>query len=146
LGGRILAVDPGSRRVGLALSDEMAVIPQPLGSLRAEPTETLAQRLAERAAAAGAREVVVGLPRRLDGSAGPEAVAARELAARLRQCSGLPVHLLDERLTTAQAERQLIAQGVSRDRRKQVVDGAAAALLLEAFLVRRTRAARRGER
>jgi putative Holliday junction resolvase len=134
---RILAVDPGSKRVGLAVSDPTATIAQALTTIPAEPVETLASRLAEIANAQDARRIVVGLPLRLDGRRGPEAVAAKELADRLRQTSGLPVELVDERLTTAAAERSLIAAGVRREKRRLRIDGVAATLLLQGHLDRK---------
>ena len=85
----------------------------------------------------GAERIVVGLPRRLDGTRGPEAVAAQELAAHLRKASGLPVEMVDERLTTVAAERALIADGVRREKRRLTVDRVAAALMLQAHLDRR---------
>ncbi len=136
---RILAVDPGSKRVGLAVSDPTSTIAQALTTIPAEPAATLASRLAEIAKAQDARRIVVGLPLRLDGRRGPEAVAAKELADRLRQASGLPVELVDERLTTAAAERSLIAGGVRREKRRLSVDRVAATLLLQGHLDRKNR-------
>lgn len=133
----MLAVDLGSKRVGLARSDESATIAEPHGVIAAEPAETLPARLAAAAHEAGAEEIVVGLPRRLDGSSGPEAVAARRLADALRTASGLRVELLDERLSTVQAERALLAADARRSRRRQVVDSVAAALILQSYLERR---------
>ncbi|HSS60031.1 MAG TPA: Holliday junction resolvase RuvX [Candidatus Limnocylindrales bacterium] len=131
---RVLAVDPGSKRVGLALSDPTGTIAQPLGTVEAEPPDTLPARLAEVAKENDARRIVVGLPRRLDGSYGPEAKAARQLADGIRKASGLPVELVDERLTTAAAERSMIAQGVRRAKRRATIDSVAAALLLQSHL------------
>jgi putative Holliday junction resolvase len=131
---RTLAVDPGSKRIGLALSDPTGTIAQALATIPAEPADTLASRLAEIARSQDARRIVVGLPLRLDGTHGPEAVAARQLAHGLRQASGLPVELVDERLTTAAAERSLIAGGVRRAKRRQTIDGVAATLLLQGHL------------
>ena len=135
--GRVLAVDPGSRRVGLALSDEGRRLASPLRTLDAEPRETLAERLAGVAREVGAVEVVVGLPSNLDGSAGAAAQGARALAAELKKATRLPVALQDERLSTVAAERHLVGQGVRRDRRKGLVDQLAAALVLETYLARR---------
>ena len=134
---RVLAVDLGSKRVGLARSDETATIAEPHGVISATPAETLPARLAAAAREIEAGEIVVGLPRRLDGSSGPEAAAARQVAEALRAASGLRVELLDERLSTAQAERALIAGDASRSRRRQVVDSVAAALILQTYLERR---------
>ena len=134
---RILAVDPGSKRVGLAVSDPTGTIAQALSTVSAEPRETLATRLAELAKAHEARRIVVGLPLRLDGTRGPEAAAAKLLADEVRHASALPVELVDERMTTAAAERSLIAGGVKRDKRRLVVDGVAATLLLQGHLDRK---------
>ena len=134
---RILAIDPGSKRVGIALSDPTATIAQALTTVPAEPADTLATRIAEIARSNGAARIVVGLPRRLDGSHGPEAKAAQGLANAIRKESGLPVELVDERLTTVAAERSLIAGGVRRDKRRLSVDRVAATLMLQAHLDRR---------
>jgi putative Holliday junction resolvase len=134
---RILAVDPGSKRVGLALSDPTATIAQALATVPAEPAATLAMRLALIARTSEAARIVVGLPRRLDGSHGPEAKAAQSLADAIRKESGLPVELVDERLTTVAAERSLIAGGVRREKRRLSVDRVAATLMLQAHLDRR---------
>jgi putative Holliday junction resolvase len=134
---RILAVDPGSKRVGLAVSDPTATIAQALSTVPAEPGDTLASRLAEIAKTHEARRIVVGLPLRLDGTRGPEAAAAKQLADAVRKASGLPVELVDERMTTAAAERSLIAGGVRREKRRLVVDGVAATLLLQGHLDRK---------
>jgi len=148
--GRVLAVDPGTRRVGLALSDPQAVIAQPLTALPAEPLETLPERLAELARRHEASELVVGLPRRMDGALGPEAAGARALAERLRVLTGLRVTLVDERLTSAAAERALLATGTRRSRRKELSDQVAAALILQTYLdsasARRQAASRRTDR
>jgi putative holliday junction resolvase len=135
--GRVLAVDPGSRRVGLALSDEGRRLASPLRTLDAEPAETLAERLAAVAREVGAVELVVGLPANLDGSSGDAARAARALADRLKKSTRLPVSLQDERLSSVAAERHLVGQGVRREKRKGLVDQLAAALVLETFLERR---------
>ncbi|HKC19557.1 MAG TPA: Holliday junction resolvase RuvX [Candidatus Dormibacteraeota bacterium] len=130
----MLAVDPGSKRVGLALSDPTGTIAQPLSTVDAEPRETLADRLGEIALRHEVKRIVVGLPRRLDGSEGPEAKAARALGDELRKASGLPIELVDERLTTALAERSMISTGVRRARRRATIDQVAATLLLQAHL------------
>jgi putative pre-16S rRNA nuclease len=133
---RVLAVDPGSKRVGLAISDSTGTIAQPLTTIPAEPRETLAVRLAALAREHEAVRIVVGLPRRMDGSFGPEAKAARELAGDVRAASKLPVELVDERLTTAAAEKSLLAGGMRRKERRANIDRVAAALLLQTHLDR----------
>ena len=134
---RVLAVDPGSRRVGLAVSDPTETIAQPLATIPAEPVATLPARLAGVAKKEDAGRIVVGLPRRLDGTLGPEARAARELAAEIRRASGLPVVMVDERLTTAAAERSLLEAGMRREKRRANIDRVAAAMLLQSHLDRK---------
>ena len=136
---RVLAVDPGSRRGGLAVSDPTGTIAQPLDTLDAEPDATLVTRLAQTARLQEAARIVVGLPRRMDGSDGPEAKSARRLADALRRTSGIPVELVDERLTSVAAERSLIAGGVRRAKRRTTVDRVAAILLLQSYLDRKNR-------
>lgn len=130
----MLAVDPGTKRVGVAVSDPTGTIAQALTTLQAEPRETLAARLTQIATDQEAKKIVVGLPRRLNGSYGPEARSARELAGELRQASKLQVELVDERLTTVAAERSLVAGGVRRAKRRMRVDRVAATLLLQSHL------------
>jgi putative pre-16S rRNA nuclease len=133
---RILAVDLGSKRVGLALSDPTGTIATALETVRAEPASTLASRLAAIATEHQAERIIVGLPRRLDGTRGPEAAAAERVAAEVRAASRLPVETVDERLTTAAAERSLIEGGVSREKRRESIDRVAATLLLQSHLDR----------
>jgi putative Holliday junction resolvase len=136
---RVVAIDPGARRVGIAVSDESAVIAQPLRSISVEPADTLVDRLMAVISETGSGEVVVGLPRRLDGALGPEAAQARQLADELRRRTRLRVELVDERLTTAMAEKAMIAGGLKRGRRRHSVDAVAAALILETYLATRKR-------
>lgn len=131
---RVLAVDPGSKRVGVAVSDPTGTIAQGLATIAAEPQDTLAERLAHLAREHEAGRIVVGLPRRMDGSEGPEAKSARSLAGDLRRAAKLPVELMDERLTTVAAERSMIDAGARRSRRRQSIDQVAATLLLQSHL------------
>lgn len=103
----------------------------------AEPAATLPSRIARIARENDAARIVVGLPKRLDGSRGPEAKAAQQLADAIRSESGLPVELVDERLTTVAAERSLIEGGMRREKRRLSVDRVAATLMLQAHLDRR---------
>jgi putative Holliday junction resolvase len=114
-------------------------VARPLSWIPAEPEATLVERLLRVAKEQEAEELVVGLPWRMDGSQGPEARAARQLAARLREVGGLPVTLVDERLTSVAAERALIAAGEKRQRRRQLSDQVAAALILQGHLDSRSR-------
>ncbi len=136
---RILAVDPGSKRVGLALSDPTETIASALDTVPAQPEESLARRLADIARSHQVVRIIVGLPLRLDATHGPEAAAARRLASAIRHESGLPVELVDERLTTKAAERALIEGGVGREQRRQGIDRVAATMLLQGHLDQRRR-------
>lgn len=138
---RILGLDPGERRIGVAVSDELGWTAQGVAVLeRTTPEADLAAiaGLVERFAAT---EVVVGLPRNMDGSLGAGARASLTLAADLERVLGVPVRTWDERLTTRAAERALLEGDVSRRRRRRVVDRVAAALILQGYLDHR-RAAR----
>jgi putative pre-16S rRNA nuclease len=133
----VLAVDPGTKRVGLAVSDPTGTIAQALATIPAEPRPTLAARVAGIAREQEAGAIIVGLPRRLDGSFGPEAKAARDLAGEVRRAAGLPVELVDERLTTVAAERSMIEGGARREKRRASIDRVAATLLLQSHLDRK---------
>ncbi len=133
---RILAIDHGSKRVGVAVSDETATIAQPLEFLAAQPTATMLARIGEIVAQRDVKEVVVGLPRNMNGTFGPAAEKAQEFVAALKQVVTVPVNTWDERLTSVQANRFLIESGVRREKRKQKVDQTAAAILLQSYLDR----------
>ncbi len=132
--GRILAIDPGRVRMGLALSDPSRLIAQVLPPLvsagRAKDLEALAALVEEKEIAG----IVVGCPRNLDNSRTTMTEFAEALAEDLRQRTGLPVELWDERLSSAEAERALIQGDVSRKDRRHVRDGVAAALILQGYL------------
>ena len=133
---RVLAIDHGTKRVGLALSDETGTIAQPLEFLPAEPAARLFDRLKAIVAERKVEEIVVGLPRNMNGTYGPAADKAREFVGALRQVLTMPVHTWDERLTTVQAHRVLIETGMRRQKRKERVDQTAAAILLQSYLDR----------
>ena len=128
-----MAVDPGARRVGLALSDEEGRFASPLKTLTRSPGDNLVTQLLGEARAAGAELVVLGLPLRMNGDEGPEAKGARSLARALQK-AGLPTVLWDERLTTVAAERQLRASGKRGAAKKALLDQAAATVLLQSYL------------
>lgn len=128
---KVLAIDPGSRRVGVAVSDPGGTVALPLTVLETtEPLDQLVELIQEQSAS----EVVVGLPISLDGTEGPAASGARELASELSNRVEVPVHLVDERLTTAAAVKALSELEVSERRRRKVVDKVAATLLLQSYL------------
>jgi putative Holliday junction resolvase len=135
LAGRVLGLDLGEVRIGLALSDLLGLTAQPLANLkRVGPKKDL------RALAALAREhdvttVVIGLPLLLSGEEGDKAQEAREFAEGLgRHIHGVRIVLWDERMTTVQAERAMLEGNVRRRKRRQKVDSLAATLILQSFL------------
>ena len=131
---RILALDYGTRRVGVAISDELEMIATPLGYLDAQPRGKLLDQIAQLVAERGVGLVVVGMPRNMDGSYGPAAEQVREFVEMLEKRLSVPVKTWDERLTTAQAEKLLLQADVSRKKRKKKVDQIAAAILLQSYL------------
>jgi putative Holliday junction resolvase len=140
--GRILAVDWGEIRIGLALSDERQVLASPLETLTRRAGKRFPMpRFLELIAAHAPAGVVVGLPLTLEGGEGPSAAAARELAELVVRRTALPVELWDERMSTARALGAIREQGGSTRGRKAEVDALAAAVLLQHFLdTRRHRA------
>jgi putative holliday junction resolvase len=124
-----LAVDPGQVRIGVAACDPQARLAVPVETVPRGPGDLA--RLADLVAERAAIEVVVGLPRSLSGADGPAAGRAREFATALAAAVGVPVRLVDERLTTVSATRQLQAAGRSSRQQRDVVDQAAAVVLLQ---------------
>ncbi len=131
---RILALDHGTRRIGVAVSDELRMIAQPLEFILAEPFAGFLTRLKEIIREKEVELILLGMPRNMDGSYGPAALKVREFAAVLKDKIAVPIQMWDERLTSAQAQRFLIQGGVRRDQRKKKVDQTAAAILLQSYL------------
>jgi putative Holliday junction resolvase len=133
--GRVLAVDLGEQRIGLALSDPLRITAQPLETLRCVGPRKDLQAIVDRARQHDVARIVVGLPLLLSGEEGAKAADAREVAERLRRrLRDVPVELWDERLTTVQAERAMIEGNVRRRARRKRVDTVAAALILQSYL------------
>ena len=131
---RILAIDHGTKRMGIAVSDELKMIAQPLEYIPAEPFADLLTRLKGILREKEVELIVVGMPRNMDGSYGPAALKVQEFVAALRGAVTIPIRTWDERLTSAQANRFLIEGNVRRDKRKEKVDKTAAAILLQSYL------------
>ena len=132
---RVVGLDLGSRRIGVAVSDSGGALATPYSVIpRSGDESTDRARIAEVVREVGAEAVVVGLPLSLDGSAGPAATAAEAEADALRQALDGPVQCHDERLSTVSAERSLAASGVRGTARRRVVDQVAAAVLLQSWL------------
>jgi len=131
---RILALDHGTKRIGVAVSDELKLIAQPLEFVPAEPFPAFLARLKALLAEKEVELVLVGMPRNMNGTYGPAAAKVQEFITQLREAIGVPIKTWDERLTTAQANRYLIEGNVRREKRKEKVDQMAAAILLQSFL------------
>lgn len=131
--GPLLGIDPGTRRIGVAISDAGRTIALPLDVVDRRADGWL-KRLAEVAREREVAGIVVGLPARLDGSEGPEAAEARKLAGLLERRLGVPAVMADERFTSAAANRAMAAADVDSRRRRPLVDKVAAALMLQSYL------------
>src|SRR5688572_17811428 len=131
---RVLALDHGTRRIGVALSDELKLIASPLEYIPAEPFAGFLKRLKEIITEKEVELILIGMPRNMDGSYGPTALKVQEFVSVLKETVAIPITTLDERLTTVQAQRFLIQGNVRRDKRKEKVDKTAAAILLQGYL------------
>ena len=132
---RLLGLDPGSRTIGLALSDVSLVLASPYGSLRRTKLSVNAQEIVGIARKEGAAGLVCGLPLSMDGSFGPSAQRARDWLLALTEVTGLPGALWDERLSSSAVNRMLISDlDMTRNRRAAVVDKLAASYILQAAL------------
>lgn len=131
---KILAVDLGQARTGLALCDEAETLAYPVAVIAERDRERLAMRIAEEAEKQAAGAVVVGLPRNMDGSEGDSARGAREFAERLKKLLPLPVEMRDERGTTITAHGFLNETDTRGKKRKAAVDAVAATIILQDYL------------
>jgi putative Holliday junction resolvase len=134
--GPVLALDHGTRRIGLAISDAAGAFAFPAGHLACRGRERDLAALRELIAERGVQRIVVGLPLHMDGRRGEAAAAAEKFANALAETTGLPVELLDERWTTRAAERALGESRSGRRKRRAAVDTTAATLLLRTYLER----------
>ena len=134
---RILGLDFGTRTCGVAISDENGIIAQPLSTIERERPNKLRQTCAaieQIIEEYGVEKLVLGYPVLLNGDKGERAIACEEFKEMLERRTGLPVILVDERLTTAQADRILEATGVAKLSRKEHIDKMAAAIILQSYL------------
>ena len=129
---RALGVDPGSARIGLALSDELGCMAHPLRTLKASPES--AAEIAAAAEESGSLTIVIGLPRNMNGTYGPAAEKSRVLAEAVRERTSAKVILWDERLTTAAATKRLQEAGRNSREQRGVIDQAAAVQILQDWL------------
>jgi len=140
---RILGIDYGNRRIGIAVSDSAADIAFPFETIEVSGVKAAARRIDVLCEEQGVSEVVVGLPLNMDGSEGQMAAEARTFGERLNRRGSFAVHMWDERLTTAGMEKMLIEADVSRRKRRQVRDKLAAQQILQGYLDARKLSSRR---
>src|SRR5213078_5058776 len=131
---RILAIDHGSKRMGIAISDELKMIAQPLEFIPSEPFAAFLDRLRTILREKHVELILIGMPRNMDGSYGPAALKVQEFVAVVKDAVTIPIKTLDERLTSVQAHRFLSEAEVSGRQRKGKVDKSAAAILLQSYL------------
>ena len=134
--GRLLGLDLGQKRVGVAVTDELRITVRPLPPIRRTSWKRLLQDVAALVKDFDAQSLVIGLPLNLDGTESPAAQSARRQARNFELSLGLPVFLQDERLTSMEVETDLRAEGFDPDEVRERVDSAAAALILRDYLAR----------
>lgn len=132
--GRIMALDYGDRRIGVALSDPLGITARPLLTLTRTTWEGDLERIRAMTREHDIRRIVVGLPLDMDGTRGERVRLTEIFMERVHRATGLPVQPWDERLTTLQAERTLLEGDLSRARRRRVIDQVAAVILLQSYL------------
>ena len=131
---RVMAIDYGDRRIGLAVSDALGILCGDAFTITEWDMERAAQRIAQEAASRGVGRLVLGLPKNMDGSEGPRAEKSREFAALLERESGLKPVLWDERRSSVEAHAILHANGRKMKQHRKTVDAVAASLMLEGYL------------
>jgi putative pre-16S rRNA nuclease len=136
---RLLGLDYGSHRIGTALSDPLGITAQPLQAIRRRGDNRDIEAIGEIVREFSVDRVVLGLPLMLDGTEGEQAKRARAFGEKIADRLRLPVETWDERMTTVQAERHLIASGVRREKRKEIRDSLSAVILLQSLLDFRNR-------
>jgi len=132
--GRVLGIDLGSRRIGVAVSDGLGLTAQPRATLARHGGVRDLDAIAAAVKESGADRIVLGLPIDPEGQEGPAAMRARAFAEKLRAALQLPVELIDESFSTVEAEEVLLAADMSRAKRKKVIDKLAAAVILQRWL------------
>lgn len=134
-----MALDVGSKRIGLAIADPNGTYALPVGVIARTTLRDDLQRIAEYVESHGVVELVVGEPLNLKGERAVASLRMDEFVEALQRVFPGPIHRIDERMTTAQAHKSMIAGGVSRRQRRESVDALAAALILDTYLARRAR-------
>lgn len=132
--GRVMALDVGERRIGVALSDPTRALATPLTTIRAESRATALKRIVTLIRDHEVTALVVGLPLTMSGDIGPQATLVQQFVDELRQVIEIPLYFVDERLTTVAAERMMIDLKLKPEQRKARIDEVAASIILQDFL------------
>jgi len=133
---RILGIDPGEKRIGVAITDPLGITAQGLEVITFTSQDEALEKIEKICLDYDVDKIVVGNPLNMNGTRGPAAEKALLFAEQLRHLLDLPVVMVDERLSTVSAEKTLISGGVSRNKRRDLKDKLAAALILEAYISR----------
>jgi putative Holliday junction resolvase len=134
LRGRVMALDVGERRVGVAMSDLSQTLATPYTTLHAHPQAVLFQKIQQLIVKEEVVDLVIGLPISLNGQEGPQAQRIRQFIAAIATCVSVPLHTCDERYTTAEAQRVMIEAGLRPEQRKAKIDEVAASIILQDYL------------
>lgn len=134
--GKIMALDYGEVRIGIAMTDMLQTIASPFETYKRKSVEKDLDYLVDIAKENYVSEIIMGLPLNMDGTEGDRASKTREFGDKLKEKSGLEIVYVDERLTSVEAEEILIESGMRREKRKEVIDKIAASLILESYLNR----------
>ncbi len=132
--GRVIALDVGTKTIGVAMSDPTRLLASPVTTIRRKGVRRDAEVIVALIEEREVVHVVVGLPYELDGTEARSARLARQIGEAVAERTGLPTDYVDERYSSVDAERQLIEADVSRARRKQIIDQAAAVVILESWM------------
>lgn len=135
---RLIGLDIGDRRIGIAIADPLGITAAGLETIERQNSKVDVEKVKELAERHGATQIVVGLPLNMDGTSGEQADKVRSFASKLARATGLPIVYEDERLSTVSAIRTLTVQGVDTGKNRDIVDRQAAAIILQKFLDRRT--------
>lgn len=136
---RKMGIDYGDKRIGIALTDALCIISSPYEVYKNIGVEDALNHIVKLIKDFDVDEIAMGLPLNMDGTEGERAIIHREFGQKLASLSGVPVNYVDERLTSAEAEDLLIASGVRREKRKELIDKISAQIILQTFIENKKR-------
>lgn len=131
---RILSLDVGEKRIGVAMSDPMGILASPLTQINVTGTKAAIEDILELVRQHEVERIIAGLPYSVDGSLGPQAQKVRSFLQKLSENLDIPIETWDERYTTVAAEGKMVEAGIRKDRRKKQIDAAAATIILQEYL------------